>query len=244
LLLLSVGGVLGALLIALGLFLYCRRKGKNEDAFDETMFDPDRGRPIDHNGDTDMAAAPTVEPYVYNDGSNEMSEANAYNNRSSGYGSPSGYNPVPNAAGYGAAGAAAGAGAGYYGAQALSPHDGPASSTSGAGMTRGPSSASAYSNSTAYSGGAAGLGAGAAGMTAGAAKRQEAQRERHRMHLNGPGDVDEDGGASVGGGSRPNSMVGPEGLVQHQDGGRVLPQVPEPVTEELPPTYGSIPADK
>lgn len=29
--------MLGALAIALGLFLYCRRKGKNEDAFDETM---------------------------------------------------------------------------------------------------------------------------------------------------------------------------------------------------------------
>ena len=189
-----------------------------------------------------MTAAPTVEPYVYNDGSHEMAEANAYNNRSSGYGSSQGYNPVPNAAGYGAAGAAAGAGAGYYGAQALSPSGG-GSSASGGGMTRGPSSASAYSNSTAYSAGAAGLGAtGGAAMTAGAAKRQEAQRERHRMHLNGPGDVDEDG-SSQGGGSRPNSM-GPEGLVQHQDGGRVLPQVPPAVQEELPPTYGSIPADK
>ena len=195
------------------------------------MFDPDRGRPVDNTGEVDLVSAPQVEPYVYNDGSHEMAEANAYNNRSSGYGSPSGYNPVPNAAGFGA-GAGAGAGAGYYGAQALSPTDGSSSGnpTSSGGMSRGPSSASAYSNPTNFSAGAAGLGAGAAGMTAGAAKRQEAQRERNRMHLNGPGDVDEDEG----------SGSGAEGLVQHQDGGRVLPQVPQ-VQEELPPTYGSIP---
>lgn len=197
--------------------------------------DPDRGRPVG-SGDTDMLAAPAVEPYTYNQPNNEMAEANGYSSRPvsgafsyNGPGSPNaGYSPVPAGAAGGAAalGAAVGGASAYGGSSA----GGPNQSSSG-GMSRGPSTASSYSNgsSSAAAGlGLAGAGAGAgAGMSAAAAKRQEAQRERNRLHANGPSDVPEE--------DQPRSG---DNVVVHEDGGSVPNEQDDGDRVELPPVYG------
>jgi hypothetical protein len=180
-----------------------------------------------------MLAAPAVEPYTYNQPNNEMAESNGYSSRPvsgafsyNGPGSPNaGYSPVPATAGLAAAGAGAvGAGA-YYGSSSGGPNQ---SSTSG-GMSRGPSSASSYSNgSSSVPGSSAAGGLAVGGMSAAAAKRQEAQRERNRLHANGPSDVPEE--------DQPHRSG--DNVVVHQDGGSVPNEDEGGDRVELPPVYG------
>lgn len=132
------------------------------------IVDPDRGRPV--NLDEDMTAAPIVDPYHYGaeDGqSPEMAEtgvgmggyntSGGYNGYSSLHQEGAGGGWAPEAATAGAAGAGAGA---YY----------ESGSSSGAGVSRGPSGGSDFASSS--EGGV---------MSAAAAKREEAQRERNRL---------------------------------------------------------------
>lgn len=222
--------------------------------------DPDRGRPVEQDDNLDLTAggAPAATPYTYGtntgnpvtSGPNEMAEANAYG--SGAYPSATGYGAggAGQAAAYGAAGAgAAGLGAGalynagqqqqqqqYY-QQSSQPAMAP--SASGAGVSRGPSSASALSGSTGgatSTTGATPSSAGAGGITAAAAaKRAEAARERTRL-------------ASTGGFAVPeesSSSSGPQGTYQHQDGGRMMEHEDgSDEVAEVPPTYDSIPADR
>lgn len=132
---------------------------------------------------------------------------------------------------------AAGLGTGAMYAQGQHQQQSPPSGSSN--VTRGPSSASAFSGSTGGSTGpnaATGSSAssvGASGITAAAAaKRAEAQRERNRLTAQGGGAFDEEDEAQ----SRRGTFV-------HQDGGRMQEDLDEASEEqvELPPTYGSIP---
>lgn len=236
-----------------------------------SVVDPDRGRPVEHDDHLDMAAAPAVEPYTYSDshaGSQypqQMSEASHLDGSDANYNpggyNPGGYSPVPLGAtlASGAAGTGAGAGAGYSSSQySNSPYT---LTTAGpGGVSRGPSSAgsssqyssSQYAPSTAgFAGAGAGSAVGAGMLSAGAAKRAEAERERNRMHLatgavpeEGGGRPVDDDGEMMGEDGRRYSR-GAENVIVHADGGRVDPAGGAGQDNvELPPTYGSIPADR
>lgn len=177
-----------------------------------------------------------------------MAEANAFSNGrpvSGGYdghgsGAGAGGPGYPPSSGY-APSMVTSAGAAGLGAGAMYAHQQQSPPSGSSNVTRGPSSASAFSGSTGGSTGpnaATGSSAssvGASGITAAAAaKRAEAQRERNRLTAQGGGALDEEDEQQAQ--SRRGTFV-------HQDGGRMQEDLDEASEQqvELPPTYGSIP---